>query len=489
MNQSTKRIPVSPWCWGLLLILIHGSVYGQVLQNVIAVDTRQLFTTGYELPGTQSSRYLNPLLLSSIARLKIQTETSYDDVYRERGISEESTVYRMKHISYLELPLGAKWGGIGFEFARTDAYVHQANQFSEESKIEWIEQRASLGIGKSILQRKMMFGSQLGFTHLVEKWRPHYSLDVAWQPQTALNLELNIGRQPGYRCLEWRDGDNRYPGTMDFGRNWWSAKIRFGFLEYTNLMVEIRREYLRPADNPNTEGSFILQPEISTRSLRARAQVRPSAASSLYFKWYVSSVTGTGEAFDNDQPVGNLVSLVTDNSDLEFIGTWRRSRRSLFVFTVSLNTLDTRQIWDLDPWPFTASAIGEYDSISYRGDGQIRVERMFAEYIYSRRRAEAAVQLGRVLLIPDYLLSQSRRMPLILEPVQLDSALNITRAEFTVVGGRLSIPLGKLMVSYSFNQAFPRRIEKRDVSAAKPVDDEADIKGGGYHLLRLTLTL
>lgn len=489
MSQQYTRPPNAPLYWGLLFIVMHGAAHFQVLQSVTNVDTRQLFTTSYELPGTQSSRYLNPLLLSSIIRPRFQTETRYDDVYREQGTSRESTIYRMENISYLEIPLGTKLGGIGFEFIHTDAYANQSPQSGEASTVKWSDQRASLGIGGHAWQRKIRFGSQAGFTRLDQEWWPHYSLELSWQPQMSLNLALNVGRQPGSRSVEWRAENERYPGTVDYVGSWWGATVRFGFLEYSNLMVEIRHEHLRPSENPGGENGIALKPEIRSRSLRASAQVRPLAANSLYFKWFVSSVTGNGEAFDNGQPFGELKSLVVDNSDLEFIGTWRYTKRSLFVFTFSYYTLDTRQSGHLNPWPFKASVFSEIDSINYRGDGKVRAERLIAEYIRSRKRSEAALQVGHVWLVPDYELSQLRTIPLVLEPEQISSWLNVRQAEYTVVGGRLSIPLGKMSVSYSFNQAFATRIEKREGAPVEPADEKAEIRGGSYHRIRLTLIL
>ena len=73
------------YCWGILFVLVHGVAQFQVLQSVTGVDTRQLFTTSYDLPGTQSKQNLDALQLASVARLKIHTDTFYDDVYREDG--------------------------------------------------------------------------------------------------------------------------------------------------------------------------------------------------------------------------------------------------------------------------------------------------------------------------------------------------------------------------------------------------------------------
>jgi hypothetical protein len=468
---------------------MHGSAHFQVLPSVLNVDTRQLFTTSYELPGTQSSRYLKPLMLSAVVRPKIQTETSYDDVYREEGASHESTVYRVENVSYLEIPVGAKWGGVGLEFIHTDAYAHQSPQPGEASTAKWSDQRASVGIGGNAWQRKLLFGSQAGFTRLDQEWWPHYTAELSWQPQMALNLALNIGRQPGYRSVEWQAENKPYTGEVDYVGSWWGAAVRFGFLEYTNLMVEIRHERLRPSDDPDGEGSFALEPEILSRSLRARAQIRPSAVSSLYFKWYVSSLTGTGEASQASQPFGELKSLVVDNSDLEFIGTYRYSKRSLFVFTFSHCNLDSRQRGHIDPWPFTVSVFSEIDSIDYQGLGQVRAERLIAEYIRSQRRSEAALQFGYVWVVPDYELIQNRTLLTLINPEQVNSLLNISRVEFIVIGGRVSVPLGKMAVTYSFNQVYPTLVEKRDVPPIEPMDEKAQIRGGSYHRVRLTIIL
>ncbi|MFC1619688.1 hypothetical protein ACFL45_07055 [Candidatus Neomarinimicrobiota bacterium] len=468
---------------------MHGSAHFQMLQSVVNVDTRQLFTTSYELPGTQSSRYLKPLMLSAVVRPKIQTETSYDDVYREQGTSHESTVYRMESISYIEIPLGAKRGGIGLEFIHTDAYANQSPQSGEESTVKWSDQRVSVGIGGNARQRKLRFGSQAGFTRLDQEWWPHYTAELSWQPQMSLNLALNTGRQPRHRSVEWQAENKRYPGDLNYVGSWWGATVRFGFLAYTNLMVEIQHERLRPSENPDGEGGFALRPEILSRSLRARAQIRPSAVSSLYFKWYVSSVTGTGEAFHDSQAFGDLRSLVVDNSDLEFIGTYRRSKRSLYVFTFSHCNLDSRQSGHIDPWPFTASVFSEIDSIDYQGHGQVRAERLIAEYIHSRRRSEAALQIGYVWLVPDYELIQTRTILTLIKPELVNSMLNISRAELIAVGGRLSVPLGRMTVTYSVNQAFPTLVEKRDVPAIQPTDEKTQIRGGTYHRIRLTFLL
>jgi hypothetical protein len=346
-----------------------------------------------------------------------------------------------------------------------------------------------MGIGGNAWQRKLLFGSQAGFTRLDQEWRPHYTAELSWQPQMSLNLALNIGRQPGYRSIEWQAENKPYPGEVNYAGNWWGATVRFGFLEYTNLMVEIRHERLRPSENPDGESGLALEPEILSRSLRARAQIRPSAVSSLYFKWYVSSVTGNGEAFQDSQQFGELKSLVIDNSDLEFIGTYRYSKRALFVFTFSHNNLDTRQSGYMNPWPFTTSVFSEIDSINYRGSGQVRAERLIAEYIHSRRRSEAALQIGYVWLVPDYGLEQFRTSPNLIEPAQVNSWFNIQRAEFIVAGGRLSVPLGKMTVTYSFNQVYPTLVEKRDVSPIEPADEKGQIRGGSYHRVRLTFLL
>ena len=479
------------YCWGILFALIHGVAHFQVLQSVTGMDTRQLFTTSYDLPGAQSKQGLNPLQLASIARLKIQTDTFYDDVYREDGTLEQSEVYRMGNVSYFEIPVGAKWGGVGFEFVRTDVCAHQANQYDEESTLAWIDQRASVGIGGNAFQRKLRFGSLAGFTLMEQEWRPHYTVELAWQPQTTLNLALNMGRQPGYRNAEWRAADTAYPATIGYLGSWWGAAVRFGFLEYTNLKVEIRRERLSPNEYAHSKEGFILQPEMILRSIRARAQVRPSAAISLYVKWHASSVTGSGEALNHGQQFGDLVSLVIDNSELEFIGTWRRSRKSLFIFTFSHFNLDARQSGHLDPWPFSASALNRFERIYYRGSGQVRAERGIAEYVMNRRIGEAALQLGRVWLVPDPAseLEQRRTLLILFDQELVSSSLNILRAEFTVIGGRVSVPVGKMTLSYTFNQAFPTHIARREPEPAKPPAEKVEVHGGSYHRLRLSILL
>ena len=470
-------------------MLLTTPAHSQVLQGVFNIDTRHLFTSSDLTQGWWEEGRIDPVMLPSVSGLRFRTVSIYDDVYRETGTQYRTQVNRFEHASYLEVPLGARQGGLGIEVSHLAANVRSNPSSEEKSYLGWSIQRLSAGIGRHVWQRRLTVGSRVGVTRMAGSWLPAGSLALIIRPHKAVSLTVRAGRRPDLRILDWRIEGEQYHAEIKLWHSWWATdmELRLSPRLLMGVGYQHRRVYA-PARWYEGDG-FGFNPEIPTKVVKAAIQLNPTDGTSFVLRWSTFSMDGSGEAFYNNQQFGKLTGFVLDETDVELVGTYRFTNSTQVSLTYGDYRVTSSQKGHIDPRPFSASIFSQILRIYYRGSGEAWVNRFAVEYARGIRTSDNwALQVGYVWLTPDFELLQRRTKFIIFDSGELvRSYLNIIQAEFLVPEARKSFALGGMILTYAFAKAIPTRIRLREAPPpVEPPEEKVEARGGSFHLLKLS---
>ncbi|MCH7851491.1 MAG: hypothetical protein IIC41_01755, partial [Candidatus Marinimicrobia bacterium] len=109
MLINLRRAPNPLLDWGLSLLLLAAPAPAQLLTGLLGNDTGRLMVSDSVLPfGSLPDFIGNGTADQTGSRLEL--ESRYDDVFRERGDGRRNDVNRWEHRAELEIPLGPQHG-------------------------------------------------------------------------------------------------------------------------------------------------------------------------------------------------------------------------------------------------------------------------------------------------------------------------------------------------------------------------------------------
>jgi len=471
-------------------MLLTTPAHSQVLQGVFNIDTRHLFTSSDLTKGWWEEGRIDPVMLPSVSGLRFRTVSIYDDVYRETGTQRRNQVNRFEHASYLEVPLGARQGGLGIEFSHLAANVRSNPSSEEKSYLGWSIQRLSAGIGRHVWQRRLTVGSRVGVTRMAGSWLPAGSLALIVRPHKAVSLTVRAGRRPDLRILDWRIEEEQYHAEIKLWQSWWAAGLRLDFLPRLLVNVEYKRDRTHALARWYKGDGFGFDPGVNTEGVKAVVQIHPAEGTSVEMRWRTLSMDSICEAFHNGDKFGKLTEFLLNETNVELIGAYRFTNSTQVALTYGDYRVTSRQQGHMDPWPFSATIFVQILRTYYRGSGEARVNRLAARYTRDKdAREDWTFQVGYVWMTPDFELLQRRTKLIIFfdSDELVRSYLNIIHAEFLVPEVRKTFALGGMILTYAFAKAIPTRIRLREAPPpVEPPEEKVEARGGSFHLLSLS---
>jgi len=470
-------------------MLCSSPAYTQNLHRVFGGNTRALLNPGMSAGLDRERLAYHPLQLLTVSGPALHSVTSYDDVYRERADSTRHTVSRLANVSRLELPWSkGRDGGVAVEVAYLSTDLQSSPVPGQTYAFNQRLARLNTGLAWQAWAARLSVGASLGASRLSASWVPGYALEVAVRPHRWLHLLLSGARQPEVRKLRLKNDAETVALEVKNRRDKWGGSLTLGLGSRIELQGEYHRHHVYSRSAWYETDGYRLNPQL--RAVEAKLALAANDWGRWSLDLSVSRFNAQGDArltFDQEQ-FGRFTRFNSSETDVELAATYALTSTKSASLSYGRFTMTSEQRGHLDGWPFSDSIFGQAARRYFRSWPEAIVERVSLAW------AETQHSGAGLKLYLDYLWFRPQSELWIRETtlVLFDLGqitwyqLNLQEAQILAPGMQKSVALGPAVISYAFAQAIPTKVTRRE-PAPPGEGGKGRAKGGGYHLLKLTI--
>ncbi len=486
MLTCLSRAP-NPWPgWGLSLLLLAAPAKAQLLTGLLGNDTRRLIMSDSAVPLSSL-----PAVMGSGAAgppgSRLELESRYDDVFRERGAVRRNDVNRWEHRALLKIPLGPKHGRLRFTYRQVQTEIDSRPFSGQSTRLGSNLRRLGLGYGRLLTGSGLHGALALEATELDGDWYPGYSLGLGLVRQPWLRLSFAGGRRIDGQVATWYLEELSFSGSVTYRENWWRVLAVMTPVDWLELDATWRQGGIQPESDRGAAPQIRLSPEVQHNSMSLGFRIRPPAGKLwLGVRLLSPELNGTSKFFATGREFGHTSTTEVEERDLQLWAGYRIGGGVLRL-KVDRQQLTATIRGQLKPWSFGGTIFDQALSAHFFDQAEITLDRVELGFIRETAgRTDWDFKLGYILVKPANRLVWWQSIFYFPTGEIHREELNLAAAELLVPSAAKTWRSGPAEFTYAFTQVIPTRVRLRREPPPDVPREKTRKRGGGYHRLKLT---
>ncbi len=486
MLTCLSRAPNSLPGWGLSLLLLAAPAPAQLLTGLLGNDTRRLIMSDSAAPLGGLPAVIGSGTAGQPGS-RLEVESRYDDVFRERGTVRRNDVNRWDHRAVLKIPLGPNRGRLRLTYRQVQTEI-DSHPFSGQSiHLGSHQQRLGLGYGRLLTGSGLHGALAIEATDLDGDWYTGYSLGLGLVRRPWLRLSFTGGRRFDGQAATWYLEDLSFFGSVTYRENWWRVVAVITPVDWLGLEASWRRGGIHPERGAGDAPQIWISPKLQNNSPSLGFRVQPPDGKLWLGARLLSPVLkGTSKFFGTGREFGHISTTEVEERDLQLWAGYR-IRGGAFRIKVDRQRLTATIRGQLKPWSFGNTIFDQAFTTHFFDQAEAALDRL--ELGFNREAAGQTdwdIKLGYILVKPANRLVWWQSIFFFPTGEIHRENLNLAAAELLVPTVAKTWRIGPAEFTYAFTQVIPIRVRLRQEPPPGIPPEKTRKRGGGYHRLKLT---
>lgn len=485
MLINLRRAPNPLLGWGLSLLLLAGPAPAQLLTSLLGNDTRRLMVSDTVIPLGSLPAFIGSRT-SDHPGSRLELESRYDDVFRERGDVRRKDVNRWEHRAVLKIPLGPKRGRLLLTYRQVQTEIEARPFVDQSTRLGSNRRQLQVGYGRQLTGLVRRSTVAVEATQLDGDLYAGYRLGLITAPWHGLRLALDGGWRLDGQSLVWRFEDQSFRGSTTYREDWLDLGAVWKPSDRLVLEASYGQGIIAAIGDQSAEVDMQFAPRLSKYSRLLGVEARPGDGRlGVGVRLWSMVADGAGKVYDAGRQFGYLAELDVSERRLQL---WvdRRGARGVLRLQFDRRQLAATGSGHLEPWPFGDNIFDQLYTIYFSDRAELSLDRL--ELGFTSRAAGRTAWNFKV----GYILVKSANRLVWQQRLFLIFFGEIHREELTLAAAELLVPtagktwrLGPVDLTYTFTQVIPIRVRLRREAPPDVPRVKTRKRGGGYHRLKL----
>ena len=485
MLINLRRAPNPLLDWGLSLLLLAAPAPAQLLTGLLGNDTRLLMVSDTVVPMGSLAAFSGSGTADQPGS-RLELESRYDDVFRERGDGRRNDVNRWEHRAALKIPLGPQHGRLLLTYRQVQTEIDLRPFADQSTRLGSNRRQLHVGYGRQLTSWVSRSAVAVAATQLDGDLYAGYRLGLTTVPWYGLRLSFAGGRRFDGQTLVWRFEDQSFPGSTTYREDWLVLGAVWKPSDRLVLEASYGQGIIAAVGDQSAGADIRFAPRLSKYSRLLGVGVRPGDGRlGVGVRLWSMAADGTGTFYDAGRQFGYLAELDVSERRLQL---WvdRRGSRGVLRLQFDRRQMAATGSGHLEPWPFGDNIFDQLYTIYFSDRAELSLDRLELGFI--RKAAghpDWNFKLGYILVKSAHRLVWQQRLFLIFFGEIHREELNMAAAELLVPTAGKTWRLGPIDLTYTFTQVIPIRVRLRREAPPDVPRVKTRKRGGGYHRLKL----